>query len=185
MFKLHCMAINSASSTTHQAFHPLLARCCCTTYGAAAAVPVAPVSCLHSKLPAAVLPEQWAHCSGFTRDVWLQGDPAWAEQAQAKDGQGLALTFTLWEQDCVVTVDELSKLLLPKMSKLYTVSTCNCSLLHCNSCTSARSALPCDQIDCSAGTPRKCPWLQVAACTACTVHLITVTNCQTSNATTT
>ena len=52
-----------------------------------------------------------------------QGDPAWTESAQAKDGQGLSLTFTLWDQDCVVTVDELSKLPLPKMSKLYTVST--------------------------------------------------------------
>ena len=66
---------------------------------------------------------------GFTRVTWLQGDPAWTEQAQAKDGQGLALTFTLWEQDCVVTVDELSKLPLPKMSKLYTVSIC-CAVLH-------------------------------------------------------
>lgn len=55
--------------------------------------------------------------------AWLQGDPAWTEQAQAKDGQGLSLTFTLWNQDCVVTVDELSKLPLHKMAKLYTVST--------------------------------------------------------------
>lgn len=53
----------------------------------------------------------------------LQGDPAWSEQAQAKNGQGLTVTFTLWEQDCVVTVDELSNLPLLKMSKLYTVSS--------------------------------------------------------------
>lgn len=51
--------------------------------------------------------------------LW-QGDPAWSEQAQAKNGQGLTVTFTLWEQDCVVTVDELSNLPLLKMSKLYT-----------------------------------------------------------------
>lgn len=51
----------------------------------------------------------------------VQGDPAWSEQAQVKDGQGPSLTFTLWDQDCVVTVDELSKLPLPKMAKLYTV----------------------------------------------------------------
>lgn len=56
--------------------------------------------------------------------AWLQqGDPAWTEQAQAKNGQASSLTFTLWDQDCVVTVDELSKLPLPKMAKLYTVST--------------------------------------------------------------
>lgn len=52
-----------------------------------------------------------------------QGDSAWTESAQAQDGQGLSLTFTLWDQDCVVTVEELSKLPLPKMAKLYTVST--------------------------------------------------------------
>lgn len=40
-----------------------------------------------------------------------------------KEGQGLTLTLTLWDQDCVVTVDELSKLPLPKLCKLYTVST--------------------------------------------------------------
>ncbi|DBA81179.1 TPA: hypothetical protein ACH3X2_006997 [Trebouxia sp. C0005] len=51
--------------------------------------------------------------------LW-QGDPAWHEQAQAKEGQGPTVTLTLWDQDCVVTVDELSKLPLPKMSKLYT-----------------------------------------------------------------
>lgn len=55
--------------------------------------------------------------------AWLQGDPAWNEQAQGKDGQGLSLTLTLWDQDCVVTVDELSKLPLAKMAKLYTVGT--------------------------------------------------------------
>lgn len=54
------------------------------------------------------------------RSLLWQGDPAWNEQAQAKNGQALSLTFTLWEQDCVVTVDELSKLTLPKLSKLYT-----------------------------------------------------------------
>ena len=55
------------------------------------------------------------HCS------CLQGDPAYNEQAQMKEGQGLTLTLTLWDQDCVVTVDELSKLPLPKLCKLYTV----------------------------------------------------------------
>ena len=53
----------------------------------------------------------------------VQGDPAYNEQAQMKEGQGLTLTLTLWDQDCVVTVDELSKLPLPKLCKLYTVST--------------------------------------------------------------
>lgn len=38
-----------------------------------------------------------------------------------RTARGLTVTFTLWDQDCVVTVDELSKLPLPKMSKLYTV----------------------------------------------------------------
>lgn len=52
----------------------------------------------------------------------VQGDPAYNEQAQMKEGQGLTLTLTLWDQDCVVTVDELSKLPLPKLCKLYTVS---------------------------------------------------------------
>jgi len=67
---------------------------------------------------------QTAHTSDLVHNVLivlLQGDPAWHEQAQAKEGQGLTVTFTLWDQDCVVTVDELSKLPLPKMSKLYTV----------------------------------------------------------------
>ena len=40
-----------------------------------------------------------------------------------KEGQGLTLTLTLWDQDCVVTVDELSKLPLAKLCKLYTVSS--------------------------------------------------------------
>ncbi|KAL3142348.1 hypothetical protein ABBQ38_002685 [Trebouxia sp. C0009 RCD-2024] len=54
------------------------------------------------------------------RTLLWQGDPAWSEQAHTKGSQGLSLTFTLWDQDCVVTVDELSKLPLPKMAKLYT-----------------------------------------------------------------
>lgn len=51
--------------------------------------------------------------------LW-KGDPAYNQQAQMKEGQGLTLTLTLWDQDCVVTVDELSKLPLPKLCKLYT-----------------------------------------------------------------
>ena len=58
--------------------------------------------------------------------ICLQGDEAYNEQAQAKDGQGLALTLTIWEQDCVVTVEELSKLPLPKLCKLYTVRSRQC-----------------------------------------------------------